>query len=315
MSDLVDTGVTGELHGAFSHKKLDVTFKLGKGQFGESGFNTVKLTGHRVSASVVKAGEAGLWTMQLRMWGLSFDMMNKLSTFGQRVIISEGIIQGRNEILLEAGDSSSDARSTVFSGTISQAWADFQGMPDVPFHMMCVLGGIEAMKPVPPLSYRGLVDVATVMGAIAAQMGRKLENNGVSVKVVDPYLPGTATEQMRRLADMAHIEAHLDDNNVLAIWPKGAPRGKLIPVVGPGTGMVGYPTYAPNGIVITCLYNPALIPGGRVQIKSSLPRTEGVWIILALTQTLDAEVPGGNWFSRLELYRPGEVVLAVGAPH
>jgi hypothetical protein len=225
------------------------------------------------------------------------------------VIISNGIIQGRDLILLEAGDSTSDARSTVFSGTISQAWADFQSMPDVPFQLMCVIGGIEAMRPVEPVSYRGAVDVATVMQSIAAKMGKTFENSGVTAKVVDPYLPGTATEQMRQLADMAQIEAHID-GDVLAIWPKGATRGTQVPLIGPETGMVGYPTYAPNGMVVTCIYNPMLVPGGNIRVKSSLPRTEGLWNIISLTHTLDSETPGGNWFSRLEVIRMGDVALS-----
>lgn len=296
--------------GQFSHKVLDVTFKLGTGSFGEAGFNTVKLTGLRVSATVVKSGEAGFFTMQLRLWGLTFEMMNKLSTFGIKIIQSEGIIQSRAEVLLEAGDALSNARSTVFHGTISQAWVDFQGMPDVMLHCVCNAGGFESLKPVKPQSYRGLVNVADIMASIVQSMGPdyKLENSGVTAQVVDPYLPGTATEQYQRLAEMAHINAKLDDKT-LAIWPKGGQRGKQVPLISPSSGMQGYPAYAPNGIIVTSTYNPAFIPGGHVKVQSSLPRTEGTWQILALTHTLDAEIPGGNWFTRMELLRLGDVAF------
>jgi hypothetical protein len=40
----------------FTHKKIDVTFTKGKGNFAESGTNTVKLSGLRVSAMITKAG-------------------------------------------------------------------------------------------------------------------------------------------------------------------------------------------------------------------------------------------------------------------
>lgn len=285
-----------EARGVFSHKLLDITFKLGTGAFGEAGFNTVKLTGHRVSASVTKLGQAGMNAAQLRIWGMTLSDMNKLSSLG----IKQAQDGRKNEVMIEAGDASSNVRSTVFIGEIKSAWVDPQGQPDVPFLVDAFTGVAAALKPVPPTSYRGAIDVATAMQAIAGQMDFKFENHGVSATVVDPYLPSTAREQAKRLAEQAHIEVTFDDKT-LAIWPKGAARGNVIPIISAKTGMVGYPTYTSVGVVVTTIYNPQIIPGGSVKVESQLKMAYAQFVVRSLSHALDSEVPSGQWFTRLQL--------------
>lgn len=286
--------------GFWSHKRLVVTFRLGTGDFGEAGFDTTTLPDDlRVSASVSKVGSPGFGVMQLRIWGMTLKMMNKLSTLGMRSTDLR-----RNEVMLQAGDDTTSTLSTVFVGTIVNAWADFSGMPDVVFTVMGQAGALDLIKPVAPTSYKGVVDVASAMQALASKMGRTFENTGVTAKLVDQYLPGTAADQARRLAKAADISLSFDDNK-LAIWPKGGARGSQVPLVNEHTGMREFPTFTALGIAVTTMYNPSIIFGGAVQVKSRLETATGRWILYDLGHELDANVPKGNWFTRFEAAAPG----------
>lgn len=282
----------------FTHKLINATFQLGKGSFGNSGFNTVKLSGLRASASVVEAGGPSMGQLQLRVWGMTLSQMNDLTTVG--ILPTE---QRRNNVVVEAGDAES-GMAVVFSGTIKEAWADFESMPDVAFHVTAFAGLEGALAPVRPTSIRGSADVATIMKGLATQMGMTFENNNVNVKLADPYFPGTARDQVQRCAYAAGIN-FLITNNTLCIWNRGQSRGTQIPLIGPSSGMVLYPTYTATGLVVKIFYNKSVNFGGTVQIQSSLQKACGKWVIYSLAHNLDSEVPGGNWFTQFECAPPG----------
>lgn len=286
------------IRSSFTRKKLTVTFKLGQGSFGREGFNTVKLEGRRMSALIVKAGGASLGELQLRIWGLTLEQMNQLSTLGLVAIATRD-----NQVLLEAGDDET-GMGVVFAGTITNGWADMQGMPDVTFHVIAQAGMLEAMTPTPPSSYRGATDVGVIMAGLASLMGLPFENNGVSVMLNNPYFPGTAREQVQRVAEAANIEAVIDVG-VLAIWPKNGYRGNATTLISAETGMMGYPTFTSNGIALTSLFNPAVTFGARIKVESEFTPACGIWYVATLIYHLESELPHGDWSMRIEANPPG----------
>lgn len=208
-----------------------------------------------------------------------------------------------NTIKILAGDDE-HGMALVYGGTVSNAWPDFAGAPDVAF-CVSAFGALDvAMMSIPPGSYSGGADVATIMGNLAKQMGKQFENGGVSVQLDNPYFPGSAYEQAERCAKAADINLTLDDGT-LAIWPKGSSRGGLIPLISPETGMVGYPVPNQIGVDVRTLFNPSVRMGGLVEIKSSLTPACGKWQVSALYHDLESETPNGQWFSRLSCLRPG----------
>ena len=162
-------------------------------------------------------------------------------------------------------------------------------------------GLYEAAKAVPPTSFKGLTDVATIMANIAALAGWGFQNNGVDIKMEHPYYPGTAWDQMQQVAEHANINAHLDDGtpHTLVIWPKGGARDGVVPLVSPATGMIGYPIFTNMGIVVTTRFNPSIGFGQRVQVQSDLPQANGIYHVATLTQNLEAELPHGAWQTSL----------------
>jgi hypothetical protein len=284
---------------SFTRKKIDVTIQLGEGQFGASGSNTVTLSGLRVHAGIQAFGGDAQPQVQLRIFGLPLQMVNQLTAIGP---INSAVLF-KNSVLVAAGDDETGMQ-TVYDGTIWQAWGEFQGMPDAPLNVIGVGGLASALKPVQALSYTGATDVAQIMQTLAQTMGLAFENNGVSVMLSNPYLPGAALQQVRACARAANIFFAID-RGTLAIWPKTktgnqqpARNGDAV-TISTATGLVGYPTFSSNGIVLTTAFNPQIRIGGTAQVESSLPVANGKWIVNQIMHNLQSETPGGQWFTQI----------------
>ena len=293
---------------SFARRRIELKFTLGTGSFGDG--NSVTLSGLRCSANITKAGGAALSSLDLTVYGMTLDQMNKLTVLNV-LQYTEG---APNTVTVSAGDD--QQLSVCFQGNITEAWADANGAPDVKFHVAAYNGVLDATKPADVTSYKGEVDVATILSAIAGQMDppRTFENSGVSVQLRDPYLPGTLLDQAKAAATAANIYMLLDDD-VLAIWPKDGTRNLDVATISPETGLVGYPAFSQNNINLRTLYNPNVAIGGKVKVKSSLEQANGSFVVAKVTHNLDAETPGGAWFTALECGLPGQdAPVATGAP-
>lgn len=275
----------------FTKKKLDITFVRPSGKtFAGSKSNSMKLSGLRISANIVNAGLPSSASTEIRVYGMTQSTMNELTVVRQlpNAVTSD-------EVLLEAGDAVA-GMSTVFRGTIASAMADYQTMPEVSFVVIGIAGLFHAVKPIPPSSYQGTADVATVMQSLASQMGLGFENNGVSVILNNPYFPGTAGQQMQAAAEHAGIEAQVIDQ-LLCIWPKNGSRGGSIPLISAGSGLIGYPTFDVYGPSFRCLYTPNISFGRKLQLKSTIKNASGTWGIRGLSHYLETERRNGKWES------------------
>jgi hypothetical protein len=307
MSGQLSTGA------GYVQRRIDVSFTLsgattdivGMPQqpqtFNGAGNNTVLATGLRVQASIAKAPGSMLHHANLRIYGLTLDIMNKLSTLGKAIPKANP-----NTVTVKAGDANGTA--VVFVGNIDLCYVDAQGMPEVALVVHAFTGIDAAMKPVPPTTWKGSVDVATIMGMLAKLAGYTLENSGVSgVMLTDQYLPGTAREQVDKAAQAADI-CYTFDGGVLAIWPREGHRSGPVPLISPDTGLVGYPTaYGEGGISVTSIYNPSIVAMGQVQVQSSITTACGTWTVQSLEHQLESETPGGAWFTHMNCWILGHV--------
>jgi hypothetical protein len=296
----------GQLTDTFQHRVLELSFGLGKGTFGNSGFNTVTVSGLRTLATITKLVGVTQPSLELVVFGLSLDLMNQLTIVGKQLMAM------RNNTIRVSAGSTGGQMSVVYEGLIWQAFADMSAQPETAFVLTSTSNGLVSMKPALPTSYKGGVDVAVVMSALAAQMGYSFENNGVSVILRDPYFWGSAWQQVMSASQAANINATLD-LGVLAIWPKDGSRKGTIPIVSAETGMVGYPRYTDTAIGLTTLFNPAIGFAGNIQVQSALKPANGIWAVRSITHRLDAEMPNGDWFSDLECSILGSTTLAKGS--
>lgn len=259
------------------------------------GADTVTLSGLRMSARINKAGGYSDSTMDLTIYGMTKDVMNRLSTLGMQINLVP-----KNGITLSAGDDNGVA--TVFVGYIIAAYIDFRGAPNVGFHITAHT--MAPAKPAKASSFKGATSVSTIMSGLAAQMGLKFENSGVDVMLQSPYFSGDAKTQARAVVEHANINWNSGDNGVLAIWPKNGKRGDQAPLISPSTGMIGYPTYDAYGIVLRTVFNPAVGLGGQVVVESDLQPASGTWNVYSIDLLLDAQVPHGSWEMSILAYNP-----------
>lgn len=289
---------------SFAKRRIDLTFTLGEGDFGEGGANEVKLSGLRVLTQITKAGGPSMGTAQVQVFGMDLAKMNKLSTLGQRPTTVR-----KNTITIDAGDEGGPM-STVFIGNITNAWFDGAASPNVPFQVLAHVGGFDAVNSIAPTSYRGSVDVATVLSGLATKMGKSFENNGVSVQLTNPYYTGSARDQALQAVKEAGIQWNGLDENKLAIWPAGKSRGGAIPLVSKDTGMENYPAFTSQGIQVTSLFNQSIGFGSKIKVESILDGANGEWVVYALSYRLDAQIPRGKWHMDISAARPGFAVVA-----
>lgn len=276
---------------SFDNKKgLRVVITLANGKTFDNGKDQVIIDGFRTLLEVNLAGDMQLGTANIRIFGLSKPIMDTCTSLVWED--NRSIIQ--NTITVTAIDGTQE--TLCFSGNIVQAFGDFQAVPDVCLYVQAISLREAAVKSIPPLSYRGAADVASLFQQIAASINKGFENNGVNIQLYDVYLPSTATEQMRDLARMANINWGVD-GDVVWIAPKGAGRGDIIPIISRETGMVGYPTPDGVGISLITLYNPAIRQNGKIEVQSDVLRANGIWIVNSMTLSLSCELPDGQWYS------------------
>jgi hypothetical protein len=169
-------------------------------------------------------------------------------------------------------------------------------MPDVFLQIQAQSAYFAQLTPVAPRSYKGQIDVASIMQQIARAMGFTFENNGVQVQLSDMYLANTGLEQAKTLARAAGIDLYVDDN-ILAITPPNVPRGGLVPEISAQTGLVGYPTFDGVGVNFQTAFNPSIAFGGAIKLVTSIKQAAGQWIVTSVAYRLESEKPGGAWFT------------------
>lgn len=284
---------------ALAKRHIRVSFKLGQGSFGESGADTFTIEGVRVSASIQKTG-AIMAELNATIFGMPLDVMNKLT------ILGSPLIDGRNNVVIVEAGTDASGLSEVYQGIIQEAWIDARNMPQVGFVIMARTGLLAALKPVPPTSYKGSIEVALAMAGLATQLGLRFENSGVTGVIADPYLHGCLRDQVRDLAAAVPCNWTIE-SDTLAIWPIDGARGGLVPIIAPDTGMVGYPLRTQDGFSVQTLFNPSIAFGGAILVQSDIVQANGKWTVFSLSHDIESEVPGGKWFTNVDCHLFGKV--------
>lgn len=277
---------------SFSNKKeLRFIITLGSGVFGSSKSNQVTLQGFRAMVDIDKAGGMMMGTLKAKIYGVRQADMNSITTLQWK---PRTWIPNTVEVFAIDGD----AETLIFAGNIVNAWADYQGMPDVFLQIQAQSAFFNALKAVPPRSFKGSIDVASVMSQLAISMGYAFENNGVNTQLTDIYLPNTGLEQAKDLAKAAGCDLYLDDK-VLAITPPNVPRKSLIPTISSSSGLIGYPTFDGVGVNFRAIFNPGVTFGGSIKLETDVQQAAGQWIVTSIAYKLESESPGGSWFSTI----------------
>lgn len=282
---------------SFKQRVVDVSFTLAAGTFPE-GNDTITLRQLRISAHVSKAGAAALNSLDMQVFGMTLEQMNKLTTQGQTYTAKQ-----KNIVTVKAGDTDGQL-STVFSGMIHDAWGDFGGAPQVGFRVAASGGLAQALDKPDPVSFQGGADIQTILQKLAKQGGLEFEGNGVHKKLADQYLTGSTREQIQTAANAAGVEWIIDDNKLI-IWDSGSARQGDSVTISKDMGMIGYPAYTSYGLLVQTLFDPAIRFGGAVHVDSTLVGATGDWVVHGLDYDLEANTPGGQWKATVALAAKG----------
>jgi len=284
---------------SYVERALSFVFKLGKGSFGLSGTNEVKVENLRAHCTILKNGAPAMSSAEMRIYGLTPDIMNALSTLG-----SPRPMERDNTVSILAGNSGTNL-AVVYQGTVQDAWQNFDSQPDTFLEVQSFVSTFIATKPVAPISFPGQADVATMFAGLATQAGRNFENSGVQVQLASPYFAGTILSQAHDLARAANIE-FFDDGITFAIWPKTGTRGGQIPLISPASGLVNYPRYTSQGVALRTIFNPNILFGGQIKLDTSLKQAQGTWYVNKVSYDLASRITNGPWFTDIEANRqPG----------
>lgn len=312
----------------FVKRKIKLTVQLapntGTNQpntFAESGTDSVTIENLRMNVRIQNSGTPAGNNAQIKIYGLPPSLMNQLATLG--LVFN---LVPKNTLTVSAGDDEAGL-SSVYLGTIWAAYGDYSSQPNVPFHFECITAAAQAAISIPATSFTGTTDVATIMSGLARQMGLSFENNGISIKISNPYFSGSGRAQVQKCAKWANIEWTIE-NNKLAIWPKGGNRNTPnIPTISPETGMISYPSFTQQGIIVKTVFNPQITFGSLIKVESSVlrgisaaaaanPRPNaggGInkvpfptqWAVNQIDHALDSQEPHGQWMSTVYAYNPG----------
>lgn len=292
---------------ALKKRVMSATFVLGTGTFGSTGKNTATVSKLRMGARINRAGGPAMSTAMVEIYGLTLSFMNQLSTLG---LVATTL--RRNSITIMAGDS--DSQTVVFQGTITNAYPDLDGAPNVPFRVEAHTGLIDSIAPADPVSYPKGTTAQDALASIAAKMGVPFENNGVSVALPPgSYYYGSLRNQALAIVEHAGISWNGMEDATLAIWNPGESRGGEAPLISKATGLVNYPSFNSNGISLRTIFNPAIGFGKKISVQTALngvlskaagkgasDGAKSTWVTFDLNHELETLTPHGSWFSDLK---------------
>jgi hypothetical protein len=290
---------------AYSTRALTITFRLGTGQFGDTGSNTITISGLRIIAHIEQTISPVMQSsIAAKIYGLTLDQMNSLSRAGLMWTARF------NQMLLQAGDSVS-GMTTVYNGLIFQACPKLSNSADSHFFIQGIPGSIAQLKPVAPTSYPGGVSAASAIQSMATTAGFNFVNNGVGAVLNSPYFPGTAWQQIQSAVKAANCFAYYNDaTNTLTIFPKpptAMPNNTAPVLISPQTGMIGYPEFQQNYITVTTLFSPQIVatPGSGVIVQSQLKAANNAKLVVTkVVHDLSSQMPGGPWQTTISGFPP-----------
>lgn len=317
---------------SFSQNILNFTFQLGQNTqnaqpttFAGTSSTQQSFSGLRARVRIgYAAGPTGS-TCDAKIFGLPPTVLNQLTAVAavqpkvsrNNVIISAGKSTTGNASAANANNSPVGGFPVVFGGTIAFSYGDYNQQPEVPLHIIAQAGLSAAVNRAAPASFTGTTSVAQMMRNYAQALGIGFENNGVSAQLTNPYLPGTILQQIYLAAEQSNTMALIvDGGTTLAIWPKGSYRinATSIPLISASTGMIGYPSFAQNGLMaVRMLYNPDVLYGGQIQIQSQISQANGKWVVWSIQHILDSLDPNGDWMT-IALCRPVGAAPAIPSP-
>jgi hypothetical protein len=279
----------------FARRLITLQFQLGQGSFGDSGqYDTLTLSNVRATVQL----ENVVWPMggsvaYVRVYGMTLAQMQQLSYAGL-------LFQGRNNVLTISAGDEVNGMANIFKGIITEAYPNFDDMPETFFYVFASTNNTLKMKPATPTTYPGGVPASQVFSDLCAKGGVGFQNYGVTATLRGPYLWGSVWQQIDATARAAGCFVHFDGRSqTLNAWLKGgAGNSAGMVTVSPATGMIGYPKFQLRTVIVSSIYSPYLAsvnPSSQIRIQSQLQAASGTFVVNTVNYNLSSRLPKGPW--------------------
>jgi len=277
---------------SFAERVLSFTFSGAPG-FPGAPNGTFTAQGLRAAASIQTAGGRLGTQAQVKIWGLSLAQMNAYSSAIAASIGGAGLSDFNLEI--SAGELGGQL-SKVMQGLIWRSFIDLSNAPESAFNVT-VAPLFVAADPMAAQSQPGAQDAESLIASLCAAGNLTFNNpSGAHAVLRNQSTYGSVIDQVERVATAAGFSWKLD-GSTLSIWRRGGVVEDVVIDMGPNTGMVGYPAYWEQGLIVTSLFNQQIQVGRQMAVTSSIPKANGVWSITHVQHDLATMMDRGPWFT------------------
>ncbi len=118
---------------------------------------------------------------------------------------------------------------------------------------------------------------------------------------------GKTREHLRNFALKQGCQWSIE-NGQLNFLPKGQSFPGAVPIIGPASGLIGTPTQTIGGINMTCLLNPMIRAGSKVQLDNSLLTSTTIRFPITGSQAGDqvAGLDPGGFYTAVQVIHDGD---------
>lgn len=221
----------------------------------------------------------------------------------------------------------------IFEGGITVAYTDYSSTSDLVFHVNAMAAAGLNLFPAKSVAFKGKVPVDHVMQSIINNYNTLLShqegvgklnfrNYGVNAFLNNPNYHGDMIDQIRSCTHDVKSRFSFKDQ-ICYIFPEdnsvnayeGQQRQKKVGnrtvyvsvqgdphQISVGYGMIGYPTYADNGITVRCIFNRSIRFGEEIFVQSDFQPACGLWkYMISLNHQLSCFLPNGSWYTSIGL--------------
>lgn len=267
---------------------------------GKGGQMGSKLTGLRMTFNVVKTEDAEPNDVRASLYNLSPNTRSAFETAGNRIVIEAGYPESL--ALLAVGD--------IVTGETSY------DHPDIVTSVEAKDGGIGLRNARASVTYKAGTPARTMVEELMS--GLDVDNIEITADLSGAFRSawstyGNVRDSLDKLAARFGFTWSVQ-NNTAQITPARQPSQRSAVVLTPQSGLIGIPSKLDTtggnqdgakdapGVSVTCLLNPALLPGDPIVIESAaFPRA--TYRIRRVEHYGDTH--GRNWYSDVEAVTQG----------
>lgn len=258
----------------FTRKAIEVQFDVVNPG---GGVDTVLIPeGHRIRAGIAHAGLASGSELNMEIWGLTKNTMNRLCYVDNlpNSVVPAFRNQSDTTVIVRAGDYGKP-KPTVFVGNIQSGFASYNNS-EGKFTVRAVSIAPLAAQFDHAVSYPGPWDVVTMLSDICARAGIQLVDHGgwtTNRTLSNQYVEGSASDKIDAVVSAAKGTHNYEPiapvqtkdgsttGGILHVWGPGysgmeeVAKGRL-PLVSRDSGLLGYPDYTAYGMKVRTIFRP-----------------------------------------------------------